>query len=252
MDKNEKNEKSEKRRFSIKPKIETKDKGKRRMSVKPVVELNEKENNKNNNNNINKRRQSKMIKPQTQENDNFQQNVMIQGTPGIQLMQGAAPSAQLQYYQLSPQMYQNGVPIMVGAMPGQGLPPNAYITNQIGPVMPYPSLNYGLDPNVTINKFCPYCGQKYEPRVEESFNCCTCFAYIFLILLIPILLVLAAYSGCQNVNCNNGCDCNCCYCGTCQCNCCMDKNFYCSKCGKKMHRKSSCIELCPCFSCFEC
>ena len=70
--------------------------------------------------------------------------------------------------------------------------------------------------------------------------------------MIPLLLVLAAYSGCQNVHCNNGCDCNCtgcCYCGGCECNCCIDKDYYCNHCGKKISSKNSCLELCPCFKC---
>ena len=244
----EKNEKSEKRNLSVDPKDESPNKGKRRFSVKPKVEQNEK----GNDNTNNKRRHSKMFKPQKQENGNLQQNIMIQEMAGVQTMQGPAPITQSQFYPVIPQMMENGVPIIIGTMPGQALPPNAYITNQIGPPMAYGALNYGIDPNVIINKFCPYCGQKYIPKVEESFNCCTCFIYTIILLLIPLLLVLAAYSGCQNINCNNGCDCNCncCYCGTCECNCCMDKDYYCSKCGKKIDSKNSCLELCPCFKCF--
>ena len=247
-EKNGKNEKSEKRRFSVKPKIESQNRRKSRISIKPKVVPIEKDNI----NITNKRRHSKMIKPQIQEKENQQQNLMIKGMAGGQPIQGVIPFAQSQLYPDLPQMMENDLPIIMSTTPVKGLSSNAYITNQIGPPMAYEALNYGLDPHVTINKFCPYCGHKYVPKVEENFNCCTCFIYIIIILLIPILLVLAIYSGCQSVNCNNGCDCNCncCYCGTRECNCCLDRNYFCSKCGKKIDSKNSCIELCPCFKCF--
>ena len=234
MDKNGKNEKSEKRRFSMNPKSIPPSNEKRRYSMKPNVEST---------GNQKKRRGSKMLKPQTQESLNQQQNIMIQGQ---------VPIYQNQYYPVQPQMMSNGVPIIINSVPGQTLPPNTYIVNEFGNPIAYGNVQYGYNPNDINPDICPYCGQKYLAKVEESFNCCTCFVYLIIIIMIPLLLVLAAYSGCQNVHCNNGCDCNCtgcCYCGGCECNCCIDKDYYCNHCGKKISSKNSCLELCPCFKC---
>ena len=98
---------------------------------------------------------------------------------------------------------------------------------------------------------CPYCQQSSTTLIEESFNCFTCFLYIFVIMLIPILLIMAAYSGCHNVRCDRGCDCDCngVFCvGLCDCKCCFDTNHYCPLCGKLIGTRSSCAELCPCFT----
>ena len=233
MDKNEKNEKSEKRRFSMHPNPQSTSKEKRRMSMNPKGETTE---------NLHKRRGSKMVKPQTQENENQQQNIMVQG---------AVPIYQNQYYPVQPQLMPNGIPIMVNAVPGQALPSNAYFVDQFGNPISYGNVQYAYNPNDINPSICPYCGQKYVAKIEESFNCCTCFIYFIIIILIPILIILAAYSGCQNVHCNDGCDCNCtcCVCGGCACNCCIDMDYYCNHCGKKISSKNTCLELCPCFKC---
>ena len=119
MDKNEKNEKSEKRRFSMHPNPQSTSKEKRRMSMNPKGETTE---------NLHKRRGSKMAKPQTQENENQQQNIMVQG---------AVPIYQNQYYPVQPQLMANGVPIIVNAVPGQAIPSNAYFVDQFGNPISY-------------------------------------------------------------------------------------------------------------------
>ena len=135
------------------------------------------------------------------------------------------------------------------------------INNKIhGKVLPYDSFikNQKTPSNKVSSKFgfeskpivCPYCQQSSSTLIEESFNCCTCFIYIFVILLIPILLILAAYSGCHNVHCDNGCDCDCgCTCcgQGCDCKCCFDTIHFCPMCGKQIGIRNSCFELCPCF-----
>lgn len=216
-------EKSEKRRFSMKPKEEPKDKTKLK-------------------------RNSKMIKPETPDNEKPAPNVIMEENPQIQGMQGQVPIAQLQNYPMQPQpIYPYGTPVMINNIQNQNLTSNAYIANQMAPVQ----LKFGYAPAQIV---CPYCQVCCPTKIEESFNCCTCFVYIFIIILIPILILLAAYSGCNNVNCNNGCncDCTCCYCGSCHCNCCIDINHYCSNCGKKIGTRDTCLELCPCLSMCYC
>ena len=200
-------EKTEKHRFSMKPNIEDTKK------EKPVA-----------------KRKSRISHNLPQTNDfTNQQNIMEPGN------QGAVHVVQPQFYPMQP----NGVPVMMN-----GLPSNAYISNQLTPQVTYGVVGFN---NVSL---CPFCQQPYKARVEESFNCCTCFTYFIIILLIPILLILAAYSGCNGTHCNNGCDCDCnchcCVCGTCACNCCTDYNYYCAYCGQKLSSKNSCVELCPC------
>lgn len=214
----EKNEKSEKRRFSMKPKIETNDKPK-------------------------ERRKSQMLKT-PKKFDDQQPNIMNPNMIAEQGMQAPVPVLQQQYYAMQPGY---GVPVMVNGMPGQAYPP--YLANQTTPLS-YAPLKFGFGPAQIV---CPYCQVAGPTKIDESFNFCTCFIYIFIIMLIPILIVLAAYSGCTNVHCNNGCDCDCtcCYCGTCDCKCCIDTNHYCSNCGKRIGTRDSCQELCPCFtSCY--
>ena len=109
-----------------------------------------------------------MLKHQTQTNENQQKNEM---------MSSEVPIYQNQYYPVQPQMMPNGVPIIINAVPGQTLPPNTYIVNELGNPIAYCNVQYGYNPNYINTDICPYCGQKYLAKVEESFNCCTCFVY---------------------------------------------------------------------------
>ena len=70
-------------------------------------------------------------------------------------------------------------------------------------------------------------------------------------VLIPILIILAAITGCKSTHYNHMCNCDCCCCGTgtCDCRCCFDSYHYCQHCGKEIGRRNSCIEICPCFDC---
>ena len=187
------------------------------------------------------KRHSKLHNLNLQDNDNPNSNVM---------MQQQVPIYQNQQYIANQQMMMPyGQPIMMNG----GLPSNQYIVNQINPISVTP-LKFGF---LAMTTSCPYCQTNAPTKIEESFNCCTCFCYFFIILLIPILLILAAYSGCHNVHCNNGCtcDCECCACATCAgcaCKCCTDVNHYCSNCGKLLGTRDSCQELCPCFSSCMC
>ena len=169
----------------------------------------------------------------------YKQNFDDNGVPNSNaLMQQQVPIYQQQM------MTPYGQPIMMNG----GLPSNQYIVNQINPI-PVTPLKFGL---VAMTTVCPFCQVSAPTKIEESFNCCTCFCYFFIILLIPILLILAAYSGCHNVHCDQGCvcDCDCCCCRStgCDCKCCIDVNHYCSNCGKLLGTRDSCQELCPCFS----
>lgn len=161
-----------------------------------------------------------------------------------------------------PMYYQQpyGQPIMNNGTPGNPVQPNPYINNQVSPPLPsYVPLRFGFEAAKIV---CPYCHQSSKTRIETSFNCCTCFTYIFLIILIPILIALALYSGC-GAGCSAGwasstdCDCNCnccdgtcCVCAKTSCRCCTDYHHYCVNCGKRIGTRDSCLELCPCFSCF--
>ena len=241
----EQNEKSERLRLSANTKIESSDKGKNSLNLKQKDEPTAKHN-------INhkfKKFNSKIIKPHIKGIENQQHNIMMQGTTGVQVIQSGVPIVPNNFYQVQPQMMGNGVPILYGTMPGQGQLNNAYITNQIGPTMVQGTLNYGLDQKIIINDFCPFCLQQCVPKVEKSFNCCTCFVFTILIFIIPVFIILAAYSGCQVANSNNGCDCNC-NCCCCDC-CCSDEDYFCPKCGKKIGNKNSFFQLCPCFKCFK-
>ena len=211
-------EKSEKHRFSSKTKEISTEKGKRhsKMLTKP--------------------------KKVDYENPNHNSNIMMQQS--VPVIQGQ------QFYGMQPG--QMTMPYGQAAMMNGGLPPNQYIMNQINPI-PVTPLKFGI---LSRESLCPFCQTNAPTKIEESFNCCTCFVYFFIILLIPILLILAAYSGCHNVHCDHGCvcDCDCCCCRStgCECKCCIDVNHYCSNCGKLLGTRDSCQELCPCFSCCLC
>ena len=228
-------EKSEKRRFSVQQKLEPMDKPKSRRNSKMIKPKGENHNDK----------PPVALMPEIPENP---ENQLEQGN------QGAAQIVQPINYPMQPvqpvMMAQYGMPVILNTIPGQNYPANAYISNQLGPMTLTP-LKFGFGP---ARIACPYCQMVGETKIEESFNCCTCFIYVIVISLIPILLVLAAYAGCGNANCNNGCDCNChcTYCGTCDCKCCIDTDHYCSNCGKKIGTRDSCEELCPCFTTCYC
>ena len=147
-----------------------------------------------------------------------------------------------------PMHYQQPYGQPVSGLPMQG---NVYMINQLTPNKAFVPLKFGYN---SLQIICPYCHQSVSTRIEESFNCCTCLTYLFIIILIPILLVLAVYAGCGAASCgNSSCDCNCCdstccICGAYACNCCRDYNHYCSNCGQRLGSKDSFHELCPCFS----
>ena len=175
-------------------------------------------------------------KPNNGDNQINSKDAMQQPVPVIQGQQ---------YYVVQPQqmIMPYGQPVMMNGV----YPANPYIMNQINPV-PITPLSFGT---LSRESLCPFCQTNAPSKIEESFNCCTCLTYFFIIILIPILLILAAYSGCNNVNCNNGscnCDCDCCSCHRCNCKCCFDVNHYCSNCGKLLGTRDSCHELCPCCS----
>ena len=236
---------------------------KRRMSVKPTLESSQKLEKP-------KRRQSQMVKTKPNANDFPQTNPNYENQVQVQMM---PPAAQIYPMPGQPIYYQPqyGQPMMMNGYStnpmntinnyqGMGniqpMQANPYIQNQNTPV-PYVPLRFGFEASKIV---CPYCNQSCQTKIEESFNFCTCCTYIFIIILIPILIVLAAYSGCGNATCSNTCsnadccDCNssCCVCGPCKCDCCKDYNHYCSNCGKRVGGRDSFVELCPCFSCFSC
>ena len=221
-------EKSEKRRFSMKPKLEPVEKAK------------------------NTRRNSKMIKTKTQENEIQQQQ--NQPAPPNTMIQNTVPIMQAQYYGMQPQMLPYGQPMMMGALPGQDISQNQYVLNQInpGPPVAFVPLKFGYSTQEIV---CPYCQVHGSTKIVENFNCCTLCLYFFIILLVPLLLVLAAMAGCNSTKCNcsgSNCDCDCnCRCCVygCDCKCCIDTKHYCTNCGKLIGTRDSCIELCPCFSC---
>ena len=119
-------EKSEKRRFSMKPKLEPVEKAK------------------------NTRRNSKMIKTKTQENEIQQQQ--NQPAPPNTMIQNTVPIMQAQYYGMQPQMVPYGQPMMIGALPGQDISQNQYILNQInpGPPVAFVPLKFGYCPQEIV------------------------------------------------------------------------------------------------------
>ena len=194
---------------------------------------------------INNELNANKIIPQTQENENKpKQKLVLQDSD-----QTVYPQQKYKLEKPSKDLISEkyGKPITTINIQGNVAAYNSYIINQVTPEQ-YETMKFGF---TAIPIICPFCQKNIITRIEETFNCCTCFLYIFIILLIPILLILAVYSGCRNVHCNNGCDCTCACCvgGTCDCKCCFDTDHYCSYCGKKIGSRNSCIELCPCFSC---
>ena len=124
---------------------------------------------------------------------------------------------------------------------------NLNINNQISPNK-FKTTKFGFVPTTII---CPHCHNNTLTVIQESFNCGTCFVFILAIVLIPILIILAAITGCKSTHYNHMCNCDCCCCGTgtCDCRCCFDSYHYCQHCGKEIGRRNSCIEICPCFDC---
>ena len=218
-------EKSEKNRFHSKPKTEPTEKMKIRNG-------------------------SKKQKNEPKEKDDdltYDQNPQNLQNPPSMMIQSAVPIMQAQYYGMQPQqMMPYPQPILMNGLSEQQLAPNPYILNQIAPV-PHTltPLTFGYYAKKVV---CPYCQVSNTTKIEESFNCCTFCTYVFISLLIPILLVLLAVAGCNNVDCRGGCDCDCnCRCcrGECDCKCCIDTRHYCSNCGKLLGSRDSCFELCP-------
>ena len=165
------------------------------------------------------------------------------------MMQQPVPVIQSQQYYIN-QPQQMTMPYGQPVMMSGALPSNPYIMNQINPI-PVTPLKFGI---LSRESLCPFCQTNAPTKIEESFNCCTCLTYFFIIILIPILIILAAYSGGSNVRCDGGscnCDCNC-SCSRCYCKCCFDVNHYCSNCGKLLGTRDSCHELCPCCSACLC
>ena len=127
---------------------------------------------------------------------------------------------------------------------GKVISGNHYIDNQVNPDN-FEAMKFGFVPTSMI---CPYCKNNTVTIIEETFNFGTCFLFVLIILLIPILIIVAAFSGCKSAHYNRTCRCDCCCCGTgsCDCKCCFDSYHYCQHCGKQIGKRNSCLELCPC------
>ena len=121
---------------------------------------------------------------------------------------------------------------------------NHYIDNQVNPEN-FEAMKFGFVPTSMI---CPYCKNNTVTIIEETFNFGTCFLFVLIILLIPILIIVAAFSGCKSAHYNHTCRCDYCCCGSgsCDCKCCFDSYHYCQHCGKQIGKRNSCLELCPC------
>ena len=240
-----------------------------RLNKKMKTNPREKQKNKRKNKNLKQQIQNnethipKSIKPAMLETNEIQGVQIMQGLSEIQRMQGLSENQGIQMIngqllmpvtpiQNEPNTPQEVIPYsypeMMNNIPGQALPPNQYISNQMAP-QPAEPLKFGFSPMLII---CPYCQANINTKTEETFNCFTCGCYSFDILLIPIiLLLLGAAGGGECKDCSCSCDCACCG-ERCNCKCCFDVNHYCMNCGKLIGTRDSLIELCPCMKNCNC
>ena len=120
-----------------------------------------------------------------------------------------------------------GQPIMPGTIQQNGI-----IINQTSPII--------LQKKLTIypeEMNCPYCMSRMTTKVEQSFNCCTCFACFLLITFLFPLAIFTVVAGNYTYN-NGGCTCDCE--GCCECKCCCDATHVCPNCGKVVASYNSC------------
>ena len=186
----------------------------------------------------NKRIIEKSKNPSPKQTRTLQQNIYIQQQP-ISLQQNVyiqqpfqnqQQSLNQQAIQFQPIIYQQPYyqPGVVQTVPIQL---NNIIVNQNEPK---PTI-FRKNPTTTI---CPFCNQKVDTKIEESFNVCTCLT-IFFFIFFPF--------GFWNFNCTcrcaeDGCK-ECCICDDCCDFSCYDCTHKCSNCGKIVGEYDSCYKF---------
>ena len=156
----------------------------------------------------------------------------IQGTLNDQNVNQVV-QPQYQYPNYPQQMIPYQSPSVVNNMQIQIVP----ITNQISPVVP-PVIKFGISP---LQIICPYCNQNVVTKTEEIFNYTSCCLFCFFLILIPVLIVLLAMSGCFDASCCQKDDSKK---EECNCKCCYDVKHYCPNCNKIIGIRNSKEEIC--------
>lgn len=92
---------------------------------------------------------------------------------------------------------------------------------------------------------CPYCNTHVQSSVNSNCNCFTCFIFMIMIIIFPLICVLSIYKAGRGSS-------RCCFCYSSDdddtCACCNDVRHVCPKCGKIIGESDSCSRL---FSCAD-
>ena len=92
---------------------------------------------------------------------------------------------------------------------------------------------------------CPYCNTHVQSSVNSNCNCFTCFIFMIMIIIFPLICVLSIYKAGRGSS-------RCCFCYSSDdddtCVCCNDVRHVCPKCGKIIGESDSCSRL---FSCAD-
>ena len=165
------------------------------------------------------------------QNQNIQQSIQIQQPQNqpSQMINEQIPQQQIPlqpYYVNQPYIIQQPY-----IQYNQSPPQNVIVVNQILPQLS-PIRFSSIYPKCVV---CPYCGQKRETKVKESFSICTCFYYIFIIIVFPLGILTCQFHNCSCQDCKDCCTCNC----NCDKKCCYDGIHYCSNCGNYLGEYNS-------------